>query len=302
MNDRVRITDVAPRDGLQSEPKRIPADAKVRLIDAIALAGVDEIEITSFVSPRWIPQLGDAAEVCAALGERKPTGVVFSALVPNERGMERLLEVNEGAGGGLIDRIAVFTAASETFSQRNTNASIAETLGRFRPVVGGATERGMGVRGYVSCAVKCPYEGDVEPARVADVAGRLVDLGVDEIDLGDTIGAGTPATITAAIEAVRAALPDHITLTVHLHDTFGKAGACVRAALDAGVRSFDAASAGLGGCPFASTPHCRAPGNISLCALVEAIEGAGLSTGVDHDAMRGAADMARDLLDAGAPS
>lgn len=302
MNDRVRITDVAPRDGLQSEPRRIPADAKVRLIEAIGRTGVDEIEITSFVSPRWIPQLGDAAEVCARLAGRKPPGVVYSALVPNERGMERLLEVDAGAGGGLIDRIAVFTAASETFSQRNTNASIAETLGRFRPVVGGARERAMGVRGYVSCAVKCPYEGDVDPGRVADVAGRLADLGVDEIDLGDTIGAGTPATIAAVVERVRAGLPDRVTLTVHLHDTFGKAGACVRAAIDAGVRSFDAASAGLGGCPFASTPHCRAPGNIALSALVEAIEAGGLETGVDREAVRAAAELAQSLLDAGAPS
>ena len=303
MGERVRITDVAPRDGLQSEPRPIPAAEKARLIEAIGRTGVDEIEVSSFVSPKWIPQLGDAAEVFAELAQRgaRRAGVVYSALVPNLRGMEEVARLN--AEAQVVDKIAVFTAATETFSKRNTNATIAETLQRFAPVAemarsmpGGA----IAVRGYVSCAVACPYEGPVDPGRVASVAGRLVELGVGEIDLGDTIGAGTPETIVAVIERVRGLIGPGVGLTIHLHDTFGRAAECVKAALGAGVRSFDAASGGLGGCPFASTPHRRAPGNISLARLVEAVEGEGYTTGVDHAAMHEAARVAEELLAEGA--
>ncbi len=302
MPDRVRITDVAPRDGLQSEPRPIPTEDKASLVEVIARTGVDEIEATSFVSPRWIPQLGDAHDLFTLLKSRDiPEAVTLSALVPNLKGMEEVCRVNEEDESLTVDKVAVFTAASETFSKRNTNASIEETLDRFAPVVAMAREASRGampVRGYVSCAVRCPYDGDIEPSRVADVARRLVDLGVDEIDLGDTIGAGTPDSIARVIGIVRAAIGDTPTVTLHLHDTFGRASDCVRAALREGVRSFDAASAGLGGCPYASTPHRRAPGNIALATLIEVVHAEGYETGTNADAVAAAGEAARKLLEA----
>ena len=192
MSNHIRITDVAPRDGLQNEPRVIPTAEKARLIQALGRTGVDEIEITSFVSPKWIPQLGDAAELCVLLAGNKPREVLYSALVPNEKGMQSAIAADEKAGGTLLDKVAVFTAASETFSQRNTNATIAETFERFGPVLDLAEGQGFAVRGYVSCIVKCPFEGFIPAARVAEIVAKLWDLGVDEIDLGETIGAGTP--------------------------------------------------------------------------------------------------------------
>ncbi len=302
MPERVRITDVAPRDGLQSEPRPIPTEEKAALVEIIARTGVDEIEATSFVSPRWIPQLGDAHDLFVLLKDRDiPESVTLSALVPNQRGMDEVYKVR--AETMPIGKVAVFTAASETFSKRNTNATIQETLDRFAPVVTMAAEAPGGpiaVRGYVSCAVKCPYDGDVAPSRVADVARRLVDLGVDEIDLGDTIGAGTPDSIARVIGVVREAIGDGPTITLHLHDTFGRAADCVRAALREGVRSFDAASAGLGGCPYASTPHRRAPGNIALATLIDVVHAEGYETGTDAEAVRAAGVAASKILEAGA--
>jgi hydroxymethylglutaryl-CoA lyase len=302
MPDRVRITDVSPRDGLQNEPGLIPTADKVRLVELLGAAGVDEVEVSSFVSPKWVPQLADAADVFAALRGRKPPGVAHSALVPNEPGMRAALRVNEAAGERLIDKVAVFTAASETFCRRNTNATIAETLERFAPVLRLAQESGLPVRGYVSCAVQCPYEGPIAPQRVADVAARLLDLGVDEIDLGETIGAGTPDSVSAMLEAVmarlgtargRAAWPP--LLTLHLHDTFGRAAECVRAALRLGVRSFDGAAGGLGGCPFASTPARRAPGNIATETLARVVVEEGYAVGLSTGALATAAAHARGL-------
>lgn len=302
MSKRVRITDVSPRDGLQNEPGVIATADKVRLVELLGGAGVDEVEVSSFVSPKWVPQLADATDVFAALRGRKPPGVVYSALVPNEHGMRAALSVNQAAGERLIDKVAVFTAASETSSRRNTNATIAETLERFVPVVRLARESALPVRGYVSCAVQCPYEGPVAPERVADVAARLLDLGVDEIDLGETIGAGTPESVSAMLEAVMSRLgagsggaASAPLLTLHLHDTFGRAADCVRAALRLGVRSFDGAAGGLGGCPFASTPARRVPGNIATETLARVVIEEGYAVGLNPEALALAAAHARGL-------
>lgn len=302
MSDLVRITDVAPRDGLQNEPGAISTNDKVRLIRLLTHTGVDEIEISSFVSPKWIPQLGDAAEVFAQLADRNRPVPMFSALVPNERGMEAALAVNKQTGHQLIDKISVFTSASEAFSKKNTNASIAETLERFGPVIATARDHGLSVRGYVSCVVKCPFEEDISPAKVADVAARLLGddplTCVDELDLGDTIGAGTPETIGRVIEAVLDAVGQERLrdITLHLHDTFGHASDCVREALDLGIRSFDGSVAGIGGCPYASTPQQRAPGNISTESLVVTINDAGFRTNVDLEQLSHAAGFAQKLV------
>lgn len=223
---------------------------------------------------------------------------MLSALVPNEKGLEGALAVNERAGRRLIGKVSVFTAASETFSKRNTNAGIAETIDRFGGVVSGAHERGLLVRGYVSCAIACPFEGAIDPGAVARVSEMLAGIGVDEIDLGDTIGHGTAETTAAMVRAVVGALGDGWLgrLTLHLHDTFMRATECVVAGLDLGVRSFDGSVAGLGGCPFASTPERRAPGNIATETLVRCVESRGFVTGVDKRALSDAAGFARSIV------
>lgn len=303
MSDRVRITEVGPRDGLQNEPGVIPTVEKVRLVELCAATGVDEVEVTSFVSPKWVPQLGDAAEVFRAVRGLDHTThkTMFSALVPNERGMEAAELVARTPT--LLEKVAVFTAASETFARKNINATIAESLARFKPIVERAKHTGsvpVLVRGYVSCAIACPFEGPIAPSAVLDVASRLIDIGVDEVDLGDTIGAGTPTTVRALLEAVHSGLGRHWwtsdTMTLHLHDTFGRAADCVKVALDLGVRSFDGSVAGLGGCPYASTPGNRAPGNISTEALVRTVHAAGYETGVNLDRLAAAADYAREIV------
>lgn len=302
MPEHVRITDVAPRDGLQNEAGFVPTSDKATLVREIAASGVEEVETTSFVSPKWVPQLGDAADLCRLL-EADPThGALLSALVPNERGLEGVLAANDHAGRKLIGKVGVFTAASETFSRRNTNASIEETLDRFRPVISGAHRHGLLVRGYVSCVVACPFEGPIEPAAATWVATRLADLGVDEIDLGDTIGAGTSETFGRMLSTVLEALDEARgwseadRVTVHLHDTHGRAAECVRVALELGVRSFDGSVAGLGGCPYAGTDQRRAPGNIATEALLDEIERAGLRHGVDRARLAEAAGLARRLV------
>jgi hydroxymethylglutaryl-CoA lyase len=308
MTQTVRITDVAPRDGLQAEPVPMPTVHKAALVRAVEKTGVAEVEVSSFVSPKWIPQLGDAADLFALLAPFKPNGILYAALVPNEKGLDAALAVNRAARSEhgierLIDKVSVFTAASETFAQKNTNATIADTIKRFRPIVPRAHEQGLRVRAYISCVVACPYEGDIPPTAVADVARQLLELGVDEIDLGDTIGAGTPETIDAVVTEVIDAL-DGVALnrfgepclTLHLHDTFGQAAACVRTALELGVRSFDASSGGLGGCPFASTPERRAPGNIAMATLVRTVEDMGFVTGIDPAAMAEADRVASGLI------
>lgn len=308
MGDRIRITDVAPRDGLQAESVPVPVERKADLVRAIQRTGVAEVEVSSFVSAKWIPQLGDAPELFARLAVDKPEGVLYSALVPNERGLDAALTANREAQEShgterLIDKVSVFTASSETFAQKNTNASIAETIERFRPIVPRAHEQGIRVRGYISCVVRCPFEGDIPPTAVAEVASRLLEIGVDEIDLGDTIGAGTPDSIGGVVLEVIDRLAGRPTndfgdpsLTLHLHDTFGHAAECVRVALELGVRSFDASSGGLGGCPYASTPDHRAPGNIAMSTLVQTIESMGFTAGIDQVAQREADRIAAELI------
>ena len=267
---------------------------------ALSLTGVDEIEVTSFVSPRWVPQLGDAAELCKLVTRSKPLGLSMSALVPNEKGMQALLAANESVGMKLIDKASVFAAASETFSRKNTNATIAETIERFRPIVPTARDHGLAVRGYVSCIIACPFEGVVTPEAVLAVCKQLEELGVDEIDLGDTIGAGCTETMAALLACVTSEI-DPARLVLHLHDTFGRAAECVRVALAMGIRSFDGSAAGLGGCPYASTETSRAPGNIATNLLVRTIHDAGYETGVDLEKLAEASRVAQEIT-AGAPA
>jgi hydroxymethylglutaryl-CoA lyase len=311
MNKAIRITDVSPRDGLQNEQAAIPTADKVRLVRTLIPAGLDEIEVSSFVSANWVPQLGDAAEVFAELaGDELGAGSaggghraapILSALVPNEKGMQAALEVNSRAGRRMVSKVAVFTAASETFSHRNTNGSIAETLKRFEPVVAAAKQHGLLVRGYVSCAIECPFEGKIAPAKVAQVAQALHDMGCDEIDLADTIGAGEPETITLLMHAMLARFGDPLFdfTTLHLHDTYGRAAECIAEALAIGVRSFDGAAGGLGGCPYASKNGKRAPGNISTELLVQTVLDAGFESRVHLPQLREAARVACEIAGRG---
>jgi hydroxymethylglutaryl-CoA lyase len=257
----IRIVEVGPRDGLQNISKHIPTEVKIAFIDALSQAGLDEIEITSFVSPKWVPQMGDAEEVCAQI-ERNPA-VTYMALVPNERGLER-------AVAGSVDKIAVFTAASETFSQKNVNATIAETIERFKPVVSGSP---VPVRGYVSTAFYCPYEGWVDPDRVVDVIGALLEIGCSEVSIGDTIGKAQPSEVSALLEKTLPVCGVGKT-ALHFHDTFGNAIENARAGYEMGIRVFDASASGIGGCPFAP----GAKGNIATEALL-----AEFNTAVDFE-------------------
>lgn len=308
MSDQVRITDVAPRDGLQAEQSIVPTSDKATLVGLVQQTGVNEVEVSSFVSPKWIPQLGDASALFEMIASSKPEGVIYSALVPNMRGLESAIAVNQHARENhgierLIDKVSVFAAASEGFSLKNTNGTIEEVLERFEPIIPKAHEHRMMVRGYISCIVRCPFDGDIHPVAVADVASRLLKLGVDELDLGDTIGAATAETIEPVIMETIDRLDGRAmngfgdpTLTLHLHDTFGKASECVRMALDLGVRSFDSSAGGLGGCPYASTETTRAPGNISTSVLVHTIRESGYSCSVDDAALSKANAFAGGLL------
>ena len=263
----VRLTEVGPRDGLQNESRALSTEAKVRFVDLLSACGFAEIEVSSFVSPKWVPQLGDAAEVFARI--QRKAGVLYSALVPNEQGMDAALAAR-------VDKIAVFTAASESFSQRNTNATIAQALERFKPAIARATRENLPVRAYISCVVACPYEGPIEPSKVRDVAAKLLDLGADDIDLGDTIGVAVPTDIARLYDALHGLLEPSQT-TLHLHDTRGTALACACRAYDLGVRSFDCSCGGIGGCPFAP----GAAGNLASEDLVYAFHKMGIDTSVD---------------------
>ncbi len=303
MGDRVRITDVSPRDGLQNERAIVPVADKLRLVRALLATGVDEVEATSFVSPKWIPQLGDAEELLEGIQASRHQGIksALSALVPNEKGFERAAVFHErlkdaGYPSGL--KIAVFTAASETFSKKNTNATIAETIERFRMFVPRAIGMGMDVRLYVSCVVACPFEGAIAPSKVREVCDRLLELAPrGELDLGDTIGAAREEDIDRLLEVFDGR--ERAAMTLHLHDTSGRAAACVRRALQRGVRSFDGAAGGLGGCPYASTPDRRAPGNIGTELLVRTVHEAGFETGVDEGALAEAGRIAREIVGRG---
>jgi hydroxymethylglutaryl-CoA lyase len=263
----IRIVEVGPRDGLQNEKTRVPAATKVRLIEQLVDAGHRTVEATSFVSPKWIPQLADAAEVYAAV--KKRIGVRYPVLVPNIQGMERALAVG-------IEEIAVFTAASEAFNQRNINASIDESIERFKPIMALATSRGIPVRGYLSTVLGCPYQGKVALNEVVRVAKALHALGCYEISLGDTIGIGTAQAARAMLLAVADQVP-MAQLAVHFHDTRGQALANVFACVEAGVRVVDASVAGLGGCPYA----VGASGNVASEDAIYMLHGMGFDTGVD---------------------
>lgn len=278
----VTIVDVSPRDGLQNEKAVVPVAAKVSLVDALSAAGVPVIEVTSFVSPKAIPQLADAEQVMAGI-TRRP-GTRYTVLVPNERGYDRALPTRP-------DGIVVFGAASETFSQKNINCSIAESVERFRPVVQRAKADGLHVRGTVSCALGCPYEGEIAPAAVRDVAARLLDLGVDELSIADTIGVGTSELTARVFDAVLT-LTDASRVNAHFHDTYGRALVNLEACLALGVRSIDASAAGLGGCPFAP----GATGNVATESVLDLLHGLGYSTGIDVTAVRAAGAAIRRAL------
>ncbi len=271
MTDTVRIVEVGPRDGLQNEKTLVPAAAKIALIDRLSATGLRSIEATSFVSPKWVPQLADAAEVYAGIAKRP--GVRYPVLVPNEQGYERARAVG-------VTEIAVFGAASEAFSRRNINASIEESLQRFAPVIARATADGVAVRGYVSTVLGCPYQGEVPLADVVRVAKTLHGMGCYEISLGDTIGVGTPGKAAAMLRAVAEEVPMPA-LAVHFHDTYGQALANVLACLDAGVRVVDASISGTGGCPYAH----GASGNLATEDVVYMLHGMGFETGIDPEAL-----------------
>ncbi len=266
---RVRLIDVGPRDGLQNEKQPVPAAVKVELVHRLQAAGLKEIEVTSFVSPKWVPQMADNAEVMA--GIRRDPAVRYSVLTPNLQGFEAALKTKP-------DEIVVFGAASEAFSQKNINCTIAESIERFAPVVKAARDAGIAVRGAMSCTVGCPYEGDIAPERVGYLAGLMKSIGVQRVDVADTIGVGTPRKVQAAIEATlkHYALND---VSGHFHDTYGQALVNTLAALQMGVWNFQSSVAGLGGCPYAK----GATGNVATEDVVYMLHGMGIDTGIDLD-------------------
>jgi isopropylmalate/homocitrate/citramalate synthase len=282
-HDRVTVVEVGPRDGLQNEPAILSADAKVAFVDALSASGLPVIEATAFVSPKAIPQLADGEEVFRRIAKR--AGVRYPVLVPNEKGLDRA----EAAGVG---EIAVFTAASETFNRKNINASIEESFARFTPVLARARAAGMRVRGYVSCAFGCPYEGPVAPEAVARVSARLLEIGCDEVSVGDTIGIGVPTQVPEVVgRTVEAGVPVG-RLALHFHDTRGTALANVVEGLRAGVRIFDASAGGLGGCPYAP----GAAGNVATEDLLWMLQGMGYETGVDLHAVAAASRALAGVL------
>jgi hydroxymethylglutaryl-CoA lyase len=265
----VRIVEVGPRDGLQNEPGEVPTAVKLELIERLADAGLPAVEATAFVSPKWVPQMADHTEVLERI-RRKP-GVSYPVLTPNLKGYE-------AARAAGATEVAVFGAASETFSKKNINCSISESLDRFRPLVDAASREKIKVRGYVSCVLGCPYEGEVRPHQVADVAAALYEMGCYEISLGDTIGVGTPGKTKAMIEACAKRVPME-KLAGHYHDTYGQALANIYASLELGVGTFDSSIAGLGGCPYAA----GASGNVATEDVVYMLHGLGIQTGIDLD-------------------
>ncbi len=267
MPEAVKIVEVGPRDGLQNEKQPIAVDTKVALVQRLVAAGVRHIEAASFVSPKWVPQMAGSAEVMQRVP--RADGVHYSALTPNLKGLEAAIEAG-------CEEVAVFGAASEAFSQKNINCSIRESLERFRSVIETAREHRLKVRGYVSCVLGCPYEGEVAPDKVADVAVLLHEMGCHEISLGDTIGRGTPRTTRLMIEACLRRIPA-AQLAGHYHDTYGMAIANIAASLDMGLRTFDSSVAGLGGCPYAA----GASGNVATEDVVYLLHGLGLNTGID---------------------
>jgi hydroxymethylglutaryl-CoA lyase len=279
---QVQLIDVGPRDGLQNEKQAVPAEVKIELVHRLQAAGLKEIEVTSFVSPKWVPQMADNQEVMA--GIQRLSGVRYSVLTPNLQGFEAALQTQP-------DEIVVFGAASEAFSRKNINCSIAESIERFAPVVQRALAAGMAVRGAMSCTVGCPYEGDIAPERVAYLAGLMKGIGVQRVDVADTIGVGTPLKVQKAIEATL----QHFgidQISGHFHDTYGQALSNTLAALQMGVWNFQSSVAGLGGCPYAK----GATGNVSTEDVVYLLHGMGINTGIDLDKLVDAGAFISDFL------
>ena len=281
MSDFVTLYEMGPRDGLQNEPDLIATQDKITLVDRLSDSGLKHIEVTSFVSPKWVPQMADAAQVLAAIS-RKP-GVVYAALTPNIRGFENAL-----AAGA--DEVAIFASASEGFSHANINCSIAQSIERFAPIMDAARDAGVRVRGYVSCVTDCPYDGSVTPSAVADVAAKLMALGCYQVSLGDTIGAATPKKTTEMLTAVLTQVAAQ-NLAGHFHDTQGHAIDNIAVSLDMGLREFDAAVGGLGGCPYAP----GAQGNVATERVVEFLHAQGFETGIDRAKLNAAAVFAKEL-------
>ena len=283
---RAKIVDVGPRDGLQNEKQPVPAAVKIELVHKLQDAGLKEIEVTSYVSPKWVPQMGDNAEVMA--GVKRQSGVRYSVLTPNLKGFEAAIA---GPRETWPDEIVVFGAASEAFSQKNINCSIAESIERFAPVVESARAKNIYVRGAMSCTVGCPYEGDIAPSRVDYLAGLMKGIGVQHVGVADTIGVGTPRKVQAAIEATlkHYAIDD---VSGHFHDTYGQALANTLAALELGVWQYDTSVAGLGGCPYAK----GATGNVATEDVVYMLHGLGLDTGIDLDKLIDAGQYISDFL------
>jgi hydroxymethylglutaryl-CoA lyase len=269
MSEAVKIVEVGPRDGLQNEKQTVTTETKLELIERLAQAGLRAIEVTAFVSPKWVPQMSDHSEVLQRL--RRDPRVSYPVLAPNMKGYEAAV-----AAGA--KEVAVFAAASETFSQRNINCSIAASMERFKPIFAAAKIDGIKVRGYVSCVVACPYEGPVAPEQAARVSNELFELGSYEVSLGDTIGVGTPASVLRMLEAVAKQVPTE-RLAGHYHDTYGMAAANVHASYEFGLRAFDSSVSGLGGCPYAK----GATGNVATEDVIYLLSGLGASTGVDLD-------------------
>jgi hydroxymethylglutaryl-CoA lyase len=279
---RVKLADVGPRDGLQNERGLVPTAVKIELIDRLSDAGLPVVEATSFVSPKWVPQMADNAEVMA--GIRRRAGTVYPVLVPNMKGLEAAMAAH-------VEEVAVFAAATESFSRRNVNCSIQESLDRFAPVCEAALAAGIRVRGYLSVVLGCPFEGDVAPEAVASVSERLYQMGCYEISLGDTIGTGTPGATQRLIETVARRIPID-KLGGHFHDTYGQALANIFASLECGMASFDSSVAGLGGCPFAP----GATGNVATEDVVYLMNGLGVESGVDLNRLLDAADFICGVL------
>lgn len=279
---RVKLVEVGPRDGLQNEKQFVPTAVKVALIDRLSAAGFPNVEAASFVSPKWVPQMADGSEVMQAI--RRRPGTIYSALTPNMKGLEAALAAR-------VDEIVIFGAASEAFSQKNINCSIAESMERFRPVARAAKDAGLRVRGALSCAFGCPYQGDVPVASVVSVAQMFDELGCDEIDIADTIGVGTAAQVGTVFDAVTRVI-DASRLSGHFHDTYGQALANILAALESGITIFHASVAGLGGCPYAK----GATGNVATEDVLYLLDGLGIETGVDLAAVVAAGDFISTAL------
>ena len=278
----VKIVEVGPRDGLQNEAKSIPANIRIELIDLLSAAGLPVIESGAFVSPKWVPQMADSDEVFRGISRSRNT--TYSALVPNLKGYETAIDAG-------VKEIAVFAAASETFSKTNINCSIDESLARFEPVLQRAREDGIAVRGYISCVLGCPYEGEVEAQNVREIASWLLEQGCYEISLGDTIGTGTPKATQVLIESVQQSVPAN-QIAVHFHDTYGQALGNVLIALQAGITVVDSSVSGLGGCPYAK----GASGNLATEDLLYMLNGMGIKTGIDMDLLIQAANFINQYL------